>query len=165
MDLTDKQWEIVEALLPKRRVRKDGKGRPPKPDRDVLNGILWILRTGAQWEDLPDRYPSRSTCHRRFQQWSRDGTLKKIRAALLKDLDQRGKIDWEESFIDGSFAAAKKGGPPSAKLSVAKARSGWQLSTATAFHWELPSTAPPRPRSSSPKSRSKTSRARKSPSE
>lgn len=165
MDLTDRQWEIVAPLLPKPRVRKDKRGRPWRDPRDVLNGILWILRTGAQWVDLPARYPSKSTCHRRFQKWSREGTLKKLRAALIEDLDERGKIDWSESFIDGSFASAKKGGPASAKRSAAKAPSGWQLSTAMAFLWESPSTAHPPPNASSPQNPSKTSRARRSRSE
>jgi transposase len=108
MDLTDKQWEILAPLLPPEKVREDRRGRPWRDPRDVLNGILWVLRTGAPWEDLPDRYPPRATCHRRFQKWSRDGTLTKVRAALLEDLDKRGKIQWDEAFIDGSFAAAKK---------------------------------------------------------
>src|SRR5690242_16181121 len=157
MDLTDAQWAILAPLLPKPRVRKDGRGRPWRDPRDVLNGILWILRTGAPWADLPDRYPSPATCHRRFQKWARNGTLKRVRAALLADLDERGKIDWSESFIDGSFASAKKGGPASARRSAARGPSGWQSSTAMAFLWESPSTAPPRPKSSSPRSRSKTS--------
>ena len=68
MDLTDPQWELIEPLFawPKRRL--DGKGRPPRDARAVLNGVLWVLRTGAPWHDLPDRYPPYQTCHRRFQQ-------------------------------------------------------------------------------------------------
>ena len=91
MDLTDKQWEVLAPLLPKARVRKDKRGRPWRDPRDVLNGILWVLRTGAPWDDLPDRYPSKSTCHRRFQSWLKSGTMTKLRAALLNDLDKRGK--------------------------------------------------------------------------
>ena len=66
MDLTDAQWMVLEPLLPKPHVRRDRRGRPWRDPRDVLNGILWILRTGAPWADLPDRYPSPKTCHRRF---------------------------------------------------------------------------------------------------
>src|SRR5690606_13858715 len=68
MDLTDAQWPVVEPLLPKPRPRADGKGRPRSDDRRILNGILWILRTGAPWKDLPERYAPRATCHRRFQE-------------------------------------------------------------------------------------------------
>ena len=74
MDLTEAQWEKVKPLLAAKR-RSDGRGRPWRDARAVLNGVLWILRTGAPWHDLPDRYPPYQTCHRRFQQWQRDGTL------------------------------------------------------------------------------------------
>ena len=65
MDLKDEQWAIVEPLLPKAPRRADGKGRM----RVDLNGILWVLRTGAPWHDMPSRYPPYQTCHRRFQEW------------------------------------------------------------------------------------------------
>ncbi len=86
MDLTEKQWEIVGPLLPKPRRRADGRGRPPRDAHEVLNRILWVLRTGAPWKDLPERYPSYQTCHRRFQQWSRDKILERVLHALAKDL-------------------------------------------------------------------------------
>ena len=76
----------------------------------MLNGILWILRTGAPWADLPDRYPSYQTCHRRFQQWVRCGVLKDILSVIAEALHDEGYLDLEEAFIDGSFAPAKKGG-------------------------------------------------------
>jgi transposase len=68
MDLTDQQWTIIEPLFEEKR-RPDGRGRPWRDARAVLNGVLWVLRTGAPWHDLPDRYPPYQTCHRRFQQW------------------------------------------------------------------------------------------------
>ena len=76
----------------------------------MLNGILWILRTGAPWADLPDRYPSYQTCHRRFQHWVRSGMLKRILSVLAQALHDEGHLDLQETFIDGSFAPAKKGG-------------------------------------------------------
>ncbi|MDJ0762824.1 MAG: IS5 family transposase [Myxococcota bacterium] len=120
MDLTEKQWQVIAPLLPKEKVREDGRRRPWRDPRDVLNGILWILRTGAPWADLPERYPPRATCHRRFQKWCQDGTMSNIRTALLEDLEKRGKIDFKESFIDGSFASAKKGGPAVGKTKRGK---------------------------------------------
>src|SRR5215471_15312907 len=75
-DLTDEQWVLIGPFLPKLARRTDGRGRPWRENRAVLNGILWILRTGAPWADLPDRYPSYQTCHRRFQQWVRAGVLR-----------------------------------------------------------------------------------------
>src|ERR1041384_6848598 len=92
MDLTESQWRLLEPLLGKPVVREDGRGRPWRDPRDVLNGILWVMRTGAPWDDLPRRCPSSSTCHQRFQQWSRDGTLDKVRRELLTDLNRRGKL-------------------------------------------------------------------------
>lgn len=61
MDLTDEQWEVLEPLIPDPLRRTDGRGRPWRDSRDVLNGILWVLRTGAPWHDLPERYPPYQT--------------------------------------------------------------------------------------------------------
>ena len=133
MDLTDAQWEVVSPLLPRRPRRRDGKGRPPAPLREVLNGVLWVLRTGAPWKDLPHRYPSYQTCHRYLQRWSRSGTFKRILHALAKDLYERGKIDLSEAFIDGSFSGAKKGGAASERRSAARGPRSWQLQTALVF--------------------------------
>lgn len=133
MDLTDDQWAILQPLLPAPPVRPDGKGRPRQDDRAILDGILWILRTGAPWQDLPARYPSRATCHRRFQAWCSDDTLERILQSLAKDLIARGGLDLSETFIDGSFAAAKKGAPSSEKRSAAKGPRSWQWQTAMVF--------------------------------
>jgi transposase len=65
MDLTDEQWAVLEPLIPKPRLRADGRGRPWRDPRNVLNGISWILKTGAPWADLPRRYPPPyQTCRR-----------------------------------------------------------------------------------------------------
>lgn len=61
MDLTDEQWKVLEPLIGEMPRRSDGRGRPWRNNRKVLNGILWILRTGAQWADLPERYPPYQT--------------------------------------------------------------------------------------------------------
>jgi transposase len=108
-DLTDEQWTVLEPLIPTPRRRTDGKGRPWRDPRDILNGILWVLRTGAPWHDLPERYPPYQTCHRRFQQWIAQGTLSRILEALAEDLKERGNLDLSECFIDGTFVVAKKG--------------------------------------------------------
>ena len=67
-DLTDAQWTFIKPLFPKLSKRAGGWGRPWRDSRQVLNGILWVLRTGAQWSEMPSRYPPYQTCHRRFQQ-------------------------------------------------------------------------------------------------
>ncbi len=96
-------------------------------------GILWILRTGARWQDLPDRFPPYQTCHRRFQMWVRDGTLKSVLETLAEDLRTRGKLDLSECFIDGTFVSAKKGAAKWERPSGAKARNSWQWQTALVF--------------------------------
>lgn len=78
MDLTDSQWQMIEPLLPHPPRRADGRGRPRRDDRQVLNAILWVLRTGAPWKDLPREYPPYQTCHRRFLEWKRSGVLGRI---------------------------------------------------------------------------------------
>lgn len=137
MDLTDEQWQILEPLVtekPRRRGRKiDGRGRPRVPSRPILNAILWVLRTGAPWADIPGRYPSYQTCHRRFQQWARDGTLKRVLRALAQDLKERGGLDLDESFIDGMFVPAKKGGGRWERPSGGKVRKSWPYQTARVF--------------------------------
>jgi transposase len=109
MDLTEAQWNVVAPLLPPLKVRTDRRGRPWRDPRDVLNGILWILRTGAPWADMPDRYPAYATCFRRFKSWVKGGVLKRVLDALADDLFERGKIDLSEAYIDGTHAGAKKG--------------------------------------------------------
>jgi transposase len=109
-NLTDAQWGILDQLIPEPERRTDGRGRPWRPRRDVLNGILYVLRTGAPWADLPERYPPYQTCHRRFQQWVRSGVMRGVLEAVAEDLHVRGGFQLREAFIDGSFAPAKKRG-------------------------------------------------------
>lgn len=134
MELTDEQWQVLEPLIPVPPRREDGKGRPRRNSREVLNGILWILRTGAQWADLPERYPPYQTCHRRFQEWVRGGVLDSVLQALARDLEERGEIDLSECFIDGTFVVAKKGGLALERPSGAKVQRSWPLQTALLFH-------------------------------
>src|SRR4029079_3854271 len=134
--LTDAQWAKIAPLLPRTKRSRKG-GRPPAEPRGCLEGILWVLRTGARWEALPrDRgWPSYSTCRRRLLAWEEQGVWLALWRAFLGELDAQGQLDWSESFADGSFAPAKKGGRPSAKPSGARARSGWWWSTAKEFLW------------------------------
>lgn len=132
-ELQDAQWAIVEPLLPKTRRRSDGKGRPRRSNRDVLSGILWVLRTGARWYDLPERFPPYQTCHRRFQEWVRSGAIRSVLEALAHDLESRGKFKMSECFVDATFVVAKKGAPVLEKPSGARVRSSWQWQTALVF--------------------------------
>jgi transposase len=103
-DLTDQQWERLEPLLPPERSGK--KGHPYSPHRPVLNGILWIQRTGAPWEDLPARYPPRSTCHDRLMRWKQDGTWERVLQALLSEADAKGELAWVHAAVDSTSVRA-----------------------------------------------------------
>ena len=132
-ELTDEQWAVIGPLIPDPPRREDGRGRPWRDTREVINGVLWILRSGARWQDLPERFPPYQTCHRRFQAWSRDGTLRAVLEALARHLEARGEIDLSECFIDGTFVVAKKGGALWAPRSGAKARNSWVWQTLMVF--------------------------------
>jgi transposase len=133
MDITNDQWTLVSPIIDSAVPPKRISGRPRVDNRSILNGILWICRTGAPWKDLPDKYPPYQTCHRRFQEWVEANVWEKILVKLAVDLKKRGKIDLAECFIDGSFAAAKKGALELEKLSVARVPRSWRLQTAMVF--------------------------------
>ncbi len=118
-ELTDEQWTVIAPLLPP----KARTGRPRADDRSTLNGILWVLRTGARWADLPRRYGAPSTCHLRLQTWQAHGVWERIWRALLSKLDERSHIDWTIAHLDGTFVPAKRGAKRSVSPGGAKARS------------------------------------------
>ena len=99
--LTDAQWEKIRPLLPKRPRRPRG-GRPPANDRKVLEGILWILRSGARWQDLPDEFPSPATCWRRLRDWEERGIWLTIWRAFLAELNFNvERLDCERMSLSG----------------------------------------------------------------
>jgi transposase len=145
-ELTDSQWEQIQSLFPDPSPLG---GRPAKPVREVLNGIFWLLNSGAPWRDLPERYGPWQTIFHRFNAWRKDGTLDRILHTLQIRLDQDGRIDWDLWCIDGSSVrasraaagAGKKGGSKNpktthwaARVADSHASSTWLL-TATAFPW------------------------------
>ena len=138
--LTDEQWEQIAPLLPQTRSR----GRPFADNRQVLEGILWVLRSGARWRDLPPQYPSASTCWRRLRDWEEQGVWLDLWRAFLSRLDRQQKLDWDQCFVDGSFAPAKKGATASEKPSGARVQSGWWWSTAKVYLWEAEFLRPAR---------------------
>ena len=111
-DLTDEQWAQIEPLLPQRAAT----GRPPKDHRQVLNGILWILRTGAPWRDLPERYGPWGTMASRFYRWREMGVWERLFAEIQRQADAEGRLNWDVHFVDGTVvrahqhAAGAKGG-------------------------------------------------------
>jgi transposase len=142
-EVTEEQWNWMEPIL--RPVRRpDGKGRPPADTRRMLNGVLWILGTGAQWRELPPEYGPFQTVHGRFQRWVREGKLEQVLRRLSEELYAQGKLKLAEAFIDATFAPAKKGGLRSAPPSAAKARKSWPSPTSTVSPWPSPSNRPRR---------------------
>lgn len=119
--LTDQQWRKIGPLLPKLRGGPKG-GRPWADDRAVLEGILWVLKTGARWRDLPPWYPSPATCWRRHLLYEESGVWDRIWRSFLRQLDRRHRLKWKECFVDATFAAAKGGAIKSARRAEAKGR-------------------------------------------
>jgi transposase len=117
-EITDAPWAVIEPLIP---TQKPGPGRKRNDDRQTLNGILVVLKTGCTWEDVPRAYGAPTTCWRRFRRWARDGTWEQIWRAWLGQLNAQGKLEWAQAFLDGSVVPAKKGVPASARRRSVKA--------------------------------------------
>jgi transposase len=113
-DLTDAEWARLEPLLPP---QKPEVGRPNQDHRRIINGMLWINRTGAPWDDLPARYGPRGTVSSRFYRWRAAGIWARILAALQEQADAEGHVDWSKHYVDATVvrahqhAAGAKGGP------------------------------------------------------
>ncbi len=103
---SDTQWAQIEPSIP----NFTGPGRPYKhSDRAVLEGIVWVLDTGARWSDLPRDYPPPSTCHDRFQKWVKAGAFERIFQQLIETISRQGDLEPGECFIDATFIRGKKG--------------------------------------------------------
>ena len=111
--LTERQWERLRPLLPP---VPQGRGRPRRDDRTVVEGILWRLATGVPWRDLPERFGPWRTVYSRFRRWQQAGVWERVLAALQREADASGELDWALHFLDGTTvrahqhaAGAKKG--------------------------------------------------------
>jgi transposase len=109
----DELWARIEPLLPVPPHRPGRPGRKRLPDRQVLNGILFVLHTGIQWEYLPQQlgFGSGMTCWRRLQQWNQAGVWQRLHQTLLTELHNAGKLDWSRAVIDTSHLRAARRGP------------------------------------------------------
>lgn len=116
-ELTDEAWAIIAPLLP-----KQSRGRPWKDHRQIIDGILWVLATGAPWRDVPERYGPWQTLYDRFVRWTRDGTWDRILRALLREKHKRGAIDWELFCVDGTSIRALKAAAGARKKNEAEGR-------------------------------------------
>lgn len=106
-ELSDQQWARIAPLF-RQRTRRSQAGRPPKDHRPIVNGILWVLHTGAPWRDLPECYGPWPTVFTRFNHWRRDGTWVRIVTSLLDELDDKQQIDHDLWCIDGSLIRASR---------------------------------------------------------
>ena len=112
-ELSDEQWERLRPLLPPQKSRT---GRPARDHRTVINGILWVLRTGCPWRSLPECYGSWKTVSSRFYRWQRASVWERLLAALQRQADAEGRLDWSLHFVDSTVvrahqhAAGAKGG-------------------------------------------------------
>jgi transposase len=104
-ELTDDQWEVIRPLIP----AQGRMGRPRADDRQVLNGILFVLKSGCRWKDMPRQFSYPSTCWRRLKRWEEQGVWDNIFLALLTTLNEQERLEWDRSFPEGSFAPAKRG--------------------------------------------------------
>ena len=107
--IPDDLWEVIEPLLPPQRPAGTV-GRPPVPFRTVLDGILYVLRTGCQGKAVPQEFGSGSTCHKRFQEWERTGVFEKLWAKLLTRYDELRGIRWRFQSLDSVTVKAPLGG-------------------------------------------------------
>ena len=138
-EVSEEAWAILDPLIPKSEAKT---GRPPRDRRQMLNGILWILSTGAQWRDLPERFGPWETVYGYFNTWRASGLFDSIIDALHLRLDQEGKIDWDLWCIDGtsvrgtrsSAGASKKaprGTPRNRRITVWAAHEGFLAANST----------------------------------
>ena len=141
-ELTDEQWTLIEPVIPRVAI-----GRHLRDPRTMLNGMFWVLRSGAPWRDLPERFGPWQTVYHHFNSWRRRKIFERILQALQVRLDAAGHIDWDLWCVDGTVVrasrsaagAGKKGAltnPPTTRWVARAADSGasstWSL-TATAF--------------------------------
>jgi len=98
-EVSDEEWALLDPVIPKSTAKT---GRPARDRREMLNGLLWILCTGAQWRDLPERFGPWGTVYGTFRTWRKAGVYDAILDVLHVRLDQAGQIDWDLWCIDGT---------------------------------------------------------------
>jgi transposase len=121
--LTDELWKVIEPLLPPDDPPRPRGGRPRISNRAALTGILFVLKTGLQWELLPQEMGCGSgmTCWRRLRDWQQAGVWEKLHKVLLDELQAAGEIDWSRASLDSASIRAKKGAKQSGRTQRIKA--------------------------------------------
>ena len=103
--LTDEQWALAQPHIPRSNART---GRPASDPRRMLDGIFWILHTGAPWRDLPERFGPWQTVYDHFRNWRKSGVFAAIVEALQVRLDREGYVDWDLWCVDGAHVRASR---------------------------------------------------------
>ena len=117
-EISDNYWQRLQPLLPEHKRT----GRPPADDRRIVNGILWILRTGAPWRDLPERYGPWRTVASRFYRWQKAGVWEKLLSAVQSMADAAGELDWAVHYVDSTVIRAHQHAAGSKKKTQARKR-------------------------------------------
>ena len=124
--VSDGLWERVEPLLPKVTRRSRYPGRRRLPDREALQGVLFVLHTGIAWRHLPPElgFGSGSTCYRRLDEWQQAGVWERLHRLLLRELRAAGELEWSRAVADSSHVQAKKGAPRRARARLIEPETG-----------------------------------------
>jgi len=111
-ELTDEGWDRILDLLP-----KQARGGRWREHRVILNGMFWVLNSGAQWRDMPERYGKWETVYGRYRRWTREGLFERLLHRLHVSLDDQGRIDWSVFDVDGSSVRAHRSAAGASKKS------------------------------------------------
>ena len=119
-DLTEAEWRVLRGLLPvEREAGKRGRGRPPEDSRNIINGILWRLRCGTAWRDVPEKYGNWNSIYRRFRRWSASGIWESVAIALAETMAESGHYSVDSTTVRAHVSAAGgKGGLVDALLAA-----------------------------------------------
>lgn len=116
-EIPDDLWALIKPIFPQKEFKQSG-GRPWTDPRRVLDGVIYILRTGCQWKKVPEKYCPGSTCHRRFQQWVQKGVFDRIWQKILQEYDLQIGLKWKWQSGDSSSVKAPLGGKKQAKTQL-----------------------------------------------
>ena len=111
-DLSETEWRVLKVLLPVEHDSGErGRGRPPEDNRNVINGILWRMRCGTPWRDVPEKYGNWNSIYRRFRRWSASGIWESVAIALAETMAESGHYNIDSTSIRAHVSAAGgKGG-------------------------------------------------------
>jgi transposase len=129
-EVSEEEWAILDSVIPRSTAKT---GRPSRDRREMLNGVLWIVCTGAQWRDLPERFGPWETVYHTFAKWRKAGIYDAILDVLHVRLDRTGQIDWELWCIDGTSVRGSRSAAGASK----KAPRGTPMNPRT-MRWAVP---------------------------